>query len=197
MDGVETALEEIVKSVKRKDIIATILIATALFLFGMIALTLLDIVKVPQVGKGPVVVGILVAIWIMSAGGMYLMVTHPMPELYFKLAADLSGILWLSRTGLLSHEVVYISESTFKKIPPRVGVRMKLEVVRVPKVLVEELKNRYEVNDEELAEAMATASYIKAKYLVTERKHINKLGSVKIVKPDEFVKNLISNHYIY
>jgi|Deesub1362B_J571_1020462.scaffolds.fasta_scaffold00051_22 hypothetical protein len=178
MDEIEIALEDLVRESKKRDTIAAVLISTALFLFGVLTLILLEIIVVEPIIRGIIIVGILIVTWSAMSVGIYMLVSTPIPSPPAKVVADLGGL-----NGLNSRRYpgkVYISPSTFRKIKPSVSLRMNIEIVEVPP----EFKAEFEKYGD-LAEEVAIAKLIRARYIVSDRKK-GSVNGVKVVSPSEF-----------
>jgi hypothetical protein len=179
MDELEIVLEELVEEVRRKDTIAAVLVSTALFLFGVLTLILLDVLRVDPVIKSVVVVGILIATWFTMSLGIYMLVSTPIPKLPVRIVADVSGIDALMKKRYANK--IYVSPETYKKIPPAVSLRMNIEIIDPPEEMVE----RYRSYGDELANALGAAKVVKAKYVVSEAGNM-KVDGVQVIKPENF-----------
>jgi hypothetical protein len=178
MDELEIALEDLVKESRKRDTIAAVLISTALFLFGVLTLILLEILRVNELIRGVIVIGILVVTWISMSIGIYMLVSTPLPSPPARIVADLSGINALMKKRYPGK--VYLAPSVYKKISPAVSLRMNIELVEVPDDLREEFKKFGELSD-----SLAIAKLIKAKYVVSEHGN-QKINGIRVIKPDNF-----------
>jgi len=182
VDELEVALDRLIRDAKRRDTIAAVLIATSFFMFGIVALLLLDVIVVPDTIKGSLIMAILLLIWIFMAIGIYFLVSQPLPKT-FRIVADSSGVVGVINNRKFTNEKIYVPESSFRNLPPNVAIKANLEVVRPPESEVA----RFRGVDRELAEALAVASILKAKYLITQKKIGNKVNGVKIVNPNKIL----------
>ncbi|MEM0089663.1 MAG: hypothetical protein QW581_07815, partial [Archaeoglobaceae archaeon] len=73
---------------------------------------------------------------------------------------------------------VFVSRETYRRLPPKVGLRLNLEILDADERELE----KYRKQGEELAHALAIAKKLKAK-IVSSRK--GKVGGVEIITADE------------
>ncbi|WP_202318554.1 amastin family protein [Archaeoglobus neptunius] len=176
MDEFEIALEELVREVRRRDTIAAILISTAFVLFGFLALILLDVIRLTEFVKGVVAIVTLIATWAMMAAGVYILLSMPLPEMPLRIVADSKGAVELMKKNYGGK--VYVTRQNYRKLPPKAGAMMNLEIVDVPSKEVE----KYLDHGIEMAESIAAAKILRAK-VVSDRK--GKIDGVEVVRAED------------
>lgn len=174
MDELELALEELVKEVKRRDRIAAVLISTAFLLFGFLALVLLDIIRLSGFLKGIVAVATLIITWLMMTAGVYILLSMPLPEIPTRIVADVDGTIELSRKNYGGK--VYVTRHNYRKLPPKVGATMNLEIVDV----AEDEVKKYLEHGIELAESIAAAKKLRAKVVSKVKKKVDGVEIVRV-----------------
>ncbi len=174
MDELEIALEELVKEVKKRDTIAAVLISTAFLLFGFLALVLLDVIKLNEVLKGIVAIVTLIITWLMMTAGVYILLSMPLPEIPSRIVADVDGTMELSRRNYGGK--VYVTRHNYRKLPPKVGATMNLEIVDV----AEEEVKKYMEYGPELAESIAAAKKLRAKVVSKIKKKVDGVEIVRV-----------------
>lgn len=176
MEDLERMMEELVKKIRFRDTVSAILISTAFVFFGILLLIVLDVLFVPLAIRSYVAVALLASTWVFMSLGVYLLMTMPMPRLPLKIVADTSGVMKLMERGY--NGKVFVSRETYKRLPPKVGLRLNLEIVDVDSKEVE----RYREHGEELSYALAIAKRLKAKVVSSER---GRIKGVEIITADE------------
>lgn len=176
MDELEVMLEELVKEVKRRDTIAAVLISTAFFLFGLLALILLDVIRLNEFFKGILAIVTLITTWLMLAAGVYILISTPLPELPARIVADSRGVMELAKRNYGGK--VCVTRQNYRNLPPKIGAMMNLEVVDVPYNEVA----KYLDHGLELAESIVAAKNMKAKVVSNVHK---KVDGVEIIKAEE------------
>ncbi len=176
MDELEMALEELVKEVRRRDTIAAVLISTAFMLFGFLALVLLDVIRLSDVIKGIVAILTLITTWLMMTAGVYILLSMPLPEIPTRIVADVDGVLELSKRNYGGK--VYVTRHNYRKISPKIGAMMNLEIVDVD----DEDVGKYLEHGIELAESIAAAKKLKAKVISKVKK---KVDGVEILRAQD------------
>lgn len=176
MEDLENLMEEVVKRIRFRDTISAILISSAFVSFGVLMLILLDVLVVAVSIKTYVAIALLALTWILMSSGVYLLTTMPVPKLPSKIVADSEGISNLVKKDY--NGKIFVSRETYKKLEPKVALRLKIEIVDVDKKEVE----KYRKYGEELSHALAVAKKIKAK-IVSSRK--GKINGVEIITADE------------
>ncbi len=176
MEDLERMMEELVKKIRFRDTVSAILISTAFVFFGILLLIVLDVLFVPLAIRSYVAVALLALTWVFMSLGVYLLMTMPMPRLPLKIVADTSGVMKLMEKGY--NGKVFVSRETYKRLPPKVGLRLNLEIVDVDSKEVE----RYREHGEELSYALAIAKRLKAKVVSSER---GRIKGVEIITADE------------
>ncbi len=174
MDELEIALEELVKEVKKRDTIAAVLISTAFLLFGFLALVLLDVIRLSEVLKGIVAIVTLIITWLMMTAGVYILLSMPLPEIPSRIVADVDGTIELSRRNYGGK--VYVTRHNYRKLPPKVGAMMNLEIVDVSD---DEVK-KYMEHGVELAESIAAAKKLRAKVVSKVKKKVDGVDIVRV-----------------
>ncbi|MEM3478115.1 MAG: hypothetical protein QXR50_03355 [Archaeoglobaceae archaeon] len=175
MDELEAMMEEFVKKVRFRDTISAILVSTAFVFFGILLLIVLDVIIVPLSIRGYVAIALLILTWVLMSIGVYLLITIPLPR-RFKIVADSNGVVKLLEKGYSGK--VFVSRETYRRLPPKVGLRLNLEILDADERELE----KYRKQGEELAHALAIAKKLKAK-IVSSRK--GKVGGVEIITADE------------
>lgn len=176
MDEFEVVLEELVKEVKKRDTIAAILISTSFVLFGFLALVILNVIRLEEFLRGIVAVVSLVVIWVLMTAGVYILLSMPLPEMPLRIVADSKGVMELIKRNYGGK--VYVTRESYRKLPPKVGLKMNLEIVDVPEEEVAKYMN-YGV---ELAESIAAAKKLRAK-VVSDRR--TKVDGVEVIRADD------------
>ncbi len=176
MDEFEVVLEELVKEVKKRDMIAAILISTSFVLFGFLALVIQNVIRLEEFLRGIVAVVSLVVIWVLMTAGVYILLSMPLPEMPLRIVADSKGVMELIKRNYGGK--VYVTRESYRKLPPKVGLKMNLEIVDVPEEEVAKYMN-YGV---ELAESIAAAKKLRAK-VVSDRR--TKVDGVEVIRADD------------
>ncbi|MBO8179301.1 MAG: hypothetical protein H0Z19_02280 [Archaeoglobus sp.] len=176
MDEFEVVLEELIKEVRRRDTVAALLISTSFVLFGFLALVLLNVIRLEEFVRGIFAIVSLVVIWILMTAGVYILLSMPLPELPLRIVADSKGVLELNKRNYGGK--VYVTRESYRKLPPKVGLKMNLEVIEVP----EEDIAKYLDYGVELAECITAAKKLKAK-VVSDRKM--KVDGVEVLTSDD------------
>ncbi len=176
MDEFEVVLEELVKEVKKRDTIAAILISTSFVLFGFLALVIQNVIRLEEFLRGIVAVVSLVVIWVLMTAGVYILLSMPLPEMPLRIVADSKGVMELIKRNYGGK--VYVTRESYRKLPPKVGLKMNLEIVDVPEEEVAKYMN-YGV---ELAESIAAAKKLRAK-VVSDRR--TKVDGVEVIRADD------------
>ncbi|MFN3383459.1 MAG: hypothetical protein ACK401_01015 [Archaeoglobaceae archaeon] len=176
MEDLERMMEELVKKIRFRDTVSAILISTAFVFFGILLLIVLDVIFVPLATKSYVAIALLASTWIFMSIGVYLLMTMPLPRLPLKIVADSNGVVKLMEKGYRGK--VFVSRETYKRLPPKVGLRLNLEIVDVDSKEVE----KYREHGEELSYALAIAKRLKAKVVSSEK---GKVNGIEVITADE------------
>lgn len=176
MEDLEAMMEELVKRIRLRDTVSAILISTAFVFFGVLLLIVLDVIIVPLSIKSYVAIVLLVLTWIFLSLGVYLLTTMPLPSTPLKIVADSDGLLKLMEKGYKGK--VIVSRETYRRLPPKVGLRLNLEIVDADTKEVE----KYSQHGNELSHALAVAKKLKAKVVSSKK---GKVEGVEIVTPDD------------
>ncbi|MCS7118816.1 MAG: hypothetical protein RMH75_02090 [Archaeoglobaceae archaeon] len=171
MEELETMIEETMEKIRFRDTIAAIAIASAFVAFGTMFLILIDVIPISLSLKTPMALMLLVITWILMSLGIYLLTSMPVPKLP-RLVADSDGVEGLMRRGY--DRVVYVSGETFKKLPPKITLKMNLKVIEIDDIEVE----KYRKHGEELSYAIAIAKKLKARVVSSKR---GKVDGVEII----------------
>ena len=183
MEELDELMEEVIKKVKFRDTVAAIAISTAFISFGILILILLDIIYISLEFRTAISILILILAWLSMLLGIYMLTSIPTPSLPLKIIADSQGILELLEKGYDGK--IYVTMETFKKLPPKIGLKANMQVIDVSKEEAEE----YAKFGDELSYAIAGAKKIRAK-VVSKRKL--KAGDVEVVTPEDIMKTLSS-----
>lgn len=176
MDDLEAMMEELVKKVRFRDMVSAVMISTAFIFFGLLILIVLDVIFVPASFRGYLVIALPVITWVFMSIGVYLLTSMPMPKLPQRIVADSSGVMKLMERGYSGK--VFVSRETYKRLPPKVALRLNLEVVDVDSKELE----KYLEHGEELAHALAVAKKLNARIVSSER---GRIKGVEIITVDE------------
>jgi predicted nucleic acid-binding protein len=180
MEEIEHTLEELIRKAKRRDTLAAILISSSFLVFGLLALILLDLVNLGAF-KGIIAVTLVVIAWFITMVGIYILISAPYPELPSRVVADSSGVKGLAARNYSGK--IYVPRKSYANLPKADALKMNLEVISPD----EESSARYAKYGEELAEAIAAAKMLRARYIVSDRGN-RKIEGIKIVKPEDFQK---------
>ncbi len=180
MEELEPIMEELIQKAKKRDTIAAILISSSFLTFGFLAIVLLDVFNLGDM-KTPVVVFLLLTAWFVTMLGIYTLVSVPYPSLPSRVVADSSGVDGLAEASYDGK--LYVPRGSYSKLPKTAALRMNIEVVAPD----DEEVAKYRKYGDELAEAIAAAKMVRARYVISEKGN-RKIEGIKIVKPSDFLK---------
>uniref|UniRef100_A0A7J2TK85 Uncharacterized protein n=1 Tax=Archaeoglobus fulgidus TaxID=2234 RepID=A0A7J2TK85_ARCFL len=176
MENLDELMEDVIKKIRFRDTVAAVAISTAFLAFGILILVLLDVIIVSLAFKIPVSVFLLIIAWASMSVGVYLLTSMPLPVLHTKVVADSEGLEKLLEKGY--NGTIFVTKVTFKKIPPKSGLRVNLKLIDVD----DEEAKKYAKFGEELSYAIAGAKKIRAKVVSTRK---CKVDGVDVITADE------------
>jgi len=162
MENLDELMEEVMRKIRLRDTIAAIAISTAFVAFGILILILLDVIFVSIALKTIVSIFPLVLAWVLMVSGIYLLTSMPISSLPPRIVADFQGLAKLIEKGYSGR--IFVTQETFRKIPPKFGLRANLQIIEVSK----EEAEKYAKFGEELFYAIAGAKKINAKVSAQE-----------------------------